>query len=736
MGAKSRGASARRVEAPAPAPATRLPVPVLSALFLAWLLVLAWQYRLKGVRLYPSAALDFARLLPAALAHMGGALALRLAGAAALWLLAAALGAGLLRLLRVKAPRAESLLLAAGLGMGLLPLLAFAAGLWSFRPELLRAATLGAAALALLSAPWWWKALPAESAPPVERPGALAQGAAAVTFAALLMGLLASLCPEIFYDSLVYHLALPKLWLLRGSIGATPHNIYSGLPLAGQTLYGLALALQDEKLASVLHWSFGLLTTAAVLLIGLRRLGAAAGAFAAFAFALCPAALYASWNAGVDLQSSLFCALSMLALLQGLERPEGERRGWALCAGFLAGSACGTKYNVLPVAGMLVLVHGWRARANGRGLRDTVFMALAAAGAFAPWLLKNMFFFGNPLYPFLAGVLGGRELIADPVAFLEASGSRDLVRTFTTTSGLKELLLQPWTTSVGTWPLGDWPGPVYILLLPLLLVVRPRRESERALLAAAVGGYLLWALSSRLVRYLLPAFPFLALCAALAVEHPSLPRWLRRVGWAAALYAGLFCLQAAYFQGGGIGQREYLTGMTPRAEYLKRQHPTYGLPYYAAAEFADRALPKDARVLVLGESRTYYLERDAVASTVFDHNPFWLAARESKDGADLLRRVRAMGVTHVLLSARQLLYRENSPGVFPREAVRSSAFAEFWARHLKPLFEEREDPGDNPRWLTVYEVVDAPNPDGAPTPNPALVLLKWLDSRASAVPGR
>ncbi|MBU0606556.1 MAG: AMP-binding protein, partial [Armatimonadetes bacterium] len=49
---------------------------------------------------------------------------------------------------------------------------------------------------------------------------------------------------------LVYHLALPKLFLLRGEIMATPGNVFSGTPLGLQSLYGLALALSGEGLAA------------------------------------------------------------------------------------------------------------------------------------------------------------------------------------------------------------------------------------------------------------------------------------------------------------------------------------------------------------------------------------------------------------------------------------------------------------------------------------------------------
>jgi hypothetical protein len=698
---------------------------------LAWTVLLGWVYRQKNVRFDPAIWRDFFSLVPEALSRFGGGLLLRLAWLAAFWLLASALGALLLRPLRLKTGKAEGLALAAGLGAGLLSIVLFGLGLVVFEPGVLKAGFILCAAAAALSAPWWWRSLPAEDFAPAGKHGPWGWAALVLIACAALMNFLAAMAPEVFYDSLVYHLALPELYLQRGRIGPVPHNIYSGLPLAAQALYGLALAVCDDRLASLLHASFGLWTAAAVWLIGRRHLGEEAGVFAAFAFYLCPAGLYASWGCGVDLASSFLCAAAMLALMRGLEeaRTHEDSQRWAACAGLLCGFAAGTKYNVLPVAALFVLLHAWRSLRLGRGLKGTALMSGCAAAAFSPWLLKNVLFFGNPLYPFLTGVFGGAEHIADWAGFLDASGSRNLGATLSNWAGWKEFLLQPWTTSTGDWPLGDWPGPVFILLLPLVVLIRLRAAPERVVVAAAGGGYLLWGLASRLVRYMLPSFPMLSLCAALTVRRGVLPGWARHLAWAAALYAGLFNFEAAYNQGSGIEQWRYLRGEIPKSDYLKTQRVTYGLPYYAAAEFINRKLPPKARVLLLGESRSFYIERDVIAATVFDYNPFWGAVRESKTPEELLSKVRAMGITHIFMSARQLMYREYARNVFPREEVRSPVFQMFWGKYLRLEFEERDDHGPNPRWLSVYRVLDSPNLPSAAPVNPAVTVLRFLENR-------
>jgi hypothetical protein len=721
----------RAVEIRAPDFAPRLPHVLSISIILCWLGLVAHGYG-HSLVLRREALGGLWGFFFGVWPQVGPALAARLPWLAALWLVAAALGMLWVKGLRLHAGRGETLLLAAGLGFGTLSLLLLGLGAARlYSSGILKALFLVFCGAALVGARWWWGWLPREAPGPRERLGPWEGAVLMILAAAVALEFCGALTPEIFYDSLVYHLALPKLYLLKGRLAPIPYNIFSGLPLGMQMLYGLALALSDEKLASLLHLSFGLATAAAIYCLGRRFFSRSTGVLAAFFFFVCPMTLYAGWGCGVDLGAGFFCIGALMAMLRDLfaadsQAAEAKRPLWPACAGLLLGFACGTKYNVLPLAAVLVGVYAWQNRRQGRPWRAVLVMCAAAAAVFSPWLVKNIVLFGGPLYPYLRGLFRDAGWIVDWQSFMSAAGSRSPAILLALT-GWKDLLLQPWTASVGSWPMGDWPGPVFVTLIPWLFLMRPGRPAARALLAAAAGSYLAWALATSLVRFLLPAFSLLALCAALAVENGAWPWWLRRLGWLAALYGGLFNVQVAFEHGWGMGQWQCLMGKVSRADYLKIQRPTYPLPYYAAAEFINRELPPTAKILVLGESRTYYIERDCIAATVYDRNPFWLAAEQARDGEDLLGRVRGLGLTHVFLSGDQLIFRKDSPGILPRETARRAAFREFWARHLKPLFEDQEG-GPNRHWLLVYEVVDRLDPGAAPTPNPVSEILDALES--------
>lgn len=699
-----------------------------------WLAGVAAAYAQKKLFFAAGDWSDMLATLGAAPAVMGGAFMKTLGLAALTWVGAAGWGCALRRRLAGLGPRcAECFVVNAALGLGTLSLaLLVMAGAGFYDPTSLRwlwgLGVMVGGGLCWMS---WYQARD-EAAPARGLSGGPLVWAvwALIAFAAA-GNLMAALAPEVFYDSLVYHLALPQLYLLRGGLSATPENVYSGLPLGVQMLYGMALSLSGDDLAAFLHALFGLGASLG-LYAGLKRLaGPRAGAMAALLFYLCPLVVYASWGCGVDLASAFYVTAAFCALTGAVGDAPDRAGGRSVLVGLLAGFAAGTKFNVIPVLGALWLGHVWLERQEGRGWRGPLIMAAAAAAATAPWFLKNAVLYGNPLYPFLHKVLGSLKP-ADWPGFLAAAGSRDLIWSLTTAAGLKDFLTLPARCTVGNWPLGDWPGPVMAALLPAALAVRwggSENPPAWRLTAALAGmGFASWWLASNLVRYLVPALPLLAAAIALAVERGAWPQGVRRAAWAAAFVGSLLAYQCAWRQGGGIGQWAYVRGRMSRHEYLTRQRVTYGLPYYAAAEWVNANLPPKAKVLLLGESRAYYLERDFIAATVFDHNPFWTAAAAAKDPAELRERLRALGVTHILLSARQLHFRRDAPPVLPRAVAGLPLVDVFIRGWVDVLWEERVDRGEDQRWLTVYKLRD----EAAASPvavNPIQVVLAALASQ-------
>ena len=99
------------------------------------------------------------------------------------------------------------------------------------------------------------------------RPGRLA---AVLTLLCLGLCAMEVFSPEIFYDSLVYHLALPQEYLRVGRLHAPDGIIYSHFPQNGEMLFTLALQLGSDLLAQMFVWLASALTVAWLLTFGRR----------------------------------------------------------------------------------------------------------------------------------------------------------------------------------------------------------------------------------------------------------------------------------------------------------------------------------------------------------------------------------------------------------------------------------------------------------------------------------
>ena len=66
-----------------------------------------------------------------------------------------------------------------------------------------------------------------------------------------------SLAPPLAFDSLVYHLTLPKIYLLEGRINYVPELIFWGMPQQQEMGQTFAMALGGTEAAIIFSWALG-----------------------------------------------------------------------------------------------------------------------------------------------------------------------------------------------------------------------------------------------------------------------------------------------------------------------------------------------------------------------------------------------------------------------------------------------------------------------------------------------
>ncbi|OGR73831.1 MAG: hypothetical protein A2179_01500 [Elusimicrobia bacterium GWC2_63_65] len=597
----------------------------------------------------------------------------------------------------------EDAALSAALGLGVIGHLVLglaAAGLLSKGPVRLLVAA--AFAVGVFSRRYFPE--PEAEAEPAFKPGLTDLLALALLAAALLLNLAGSLSPEIFYDSLVYHLAVPNFYAIKGRLADMPYNLYSNLFLLHGMLYSAGLLLKDEMVPKLINYAAGVLSLVAVIGVGRRHFSLRAGLWAGLIFYTVTHALMASWSAGTEWLLTLF---SISALAAALRHEPGSYR-FLLLAAFFSGCGMAVKTTGLFPAVGTGLVLLWRSRSDrGAALKAALVFAGVAALPVLPWLAKNWLYRGNPFFPFLTSVFGLSGADPDKLhAFMVETRQMGALE-------LKAWLLHPWNITMGALLNSNYFTPLFLALLPLLFLLQP--AGTVPFWIYFLCGWLLWSFASTMVRFLMPAYPAAALLIAAALDSRQ-HQALRKTLSVLVLFSCALCLYWAALMLYSQGRWRPVFGLIDKETYLSVTQPTYPYSHYKAIQFINNDLPAGAKTLIIGDARGAYFKKDFVVSSVFDKTPIVEYAAASASGEELYSRLKAEGVTHLLLNAAEGIRLGRAYNMFYWDARTSGVYDEFWDRHVVEVhaYEEVENGRPSNR-VAVYALADR-RPAGIPPP--------------------
>ena len=490
----------------------------------------------------------------------------------------------------------------------------------------------------------------------------------------LILMLIMAAVPPVSRDALTHHLALPKLWIDNGAIYETPDIIFSYYPMNLDLLYVIPLLAGNDILPKYIHMAFGLATAILVFLYLNARLARSYALTGFLLFLSLPVIVKLSITVYVDLGLIFFSTAALLLLLEW-QRGGGRSRYLLLGSAVSCGLALGTKYNALGVAILLGLMTPFvslqaRRLANDsdtvsvtrRALLDGLIFAGVAFIVFAPWMLRNLVWTGNPLYPLYDGLF-------NPHTPQETSSLHPLIiRKLVYGESLWETILIP--LRIFLQGQDDVPALFDGRLNPGLLIfplmnLWPRRGTshayrlEKQLLAVFAVVYILIVFFTRdmRIRYMVPAVPPLVILSVYGLHHffGQIDR-LSGNTLRGSLYAGgialiLGCLiwNGAYIEGlfNKVRPLAYLGGAQTREVYIESFRPEY-----PAIQYLNQSAKADNQVagVFLG-NRRYYFKKDPL---LFDWPAFKAKLEAAEDDADLAYDLRSQGITHLIIGGQRL----------------------------------------------------------------------------------
>ncbi len=260
-----------------------------------------------------------------------------------------------------------------------------------------------------------------------------------------LVMLVNALAPFINLDCETYHYLLVREWLECGRITIIPDNGYSYYPLALEMSVAAAFNRAGEmgpEAGNLCFWFMQILLMGWLLDFCAKRGHVRVGYL--LVTSVCGLFYWPviAYSGDVDGGVALFSLAGVLSYLEWLDRrgktieetPPPKKKWLAIfwrwrqagftqliLVGLFLGTSCASKYSALPVAGLVGAHLLWLLIADRAGRKRTwvVFLGfmIFLIIPMLPWYGRNLILTGNPMFPFLRGLLGGPEpAFADDVS--------------------------------------------------------------------------------------------------------------------------------------------------------------------------------------------------------------------------------------------------------------------------------------------------------------------------------
>ena len=228
---------------------------------------------------------------------------------------------------------------------------------------------------------------------------------------AVIFSVVGALAPSttVDWDSLAYHLAVPKLWLQMGKIESIPYIHHSNFPSAVDSLYLPGLAAGSQAGAKIVMPIFMVCGILSIFGLTRERHGKLAGWWAALAFATVPLVIWECGSAYIDVAHGLFAGLGFIFTCRAaFESDPKKAKTDTLLAVLGLALAAGSKYTGL----LFIFIAGFTAlvillRRKGGSVGPAFAIGLGAMLLASPWYVRNEIWKGNPVFPFFYSKFGG-----------------------------------------------------------------------------------------------------------------------------------------------------------------------------------------------------------------------------------------------------------------------------------------------------------------------------------------
>jgi hypothetical protein len=320
----------------------------------------------------------------------------------------------------------------------------------------------------------------------------------AILFVLVLINLIGVFGPETSFDSLWYHLTIPKIFILHHSVYFISGNLfyYSLMPKLTEMLYIIPLILGNEIGAKILQFIFGILILYVLYKISRFYLSHRLSLLSVIVFY---SNLVVSWltiSSYIDMTRTFY---EVIAFLYFLIYIKTSRNIYFYLSAVLLGFAICTKYfSIESIAIFCLLIFFIPRITFFEKVKKSFLFVLVSISVSLPWFLISFFYTKNPFYPLFTVISSSQYSLSflNPVSFIKY-----FINIFLFAS--------------------DPINPVYFIFLPIIILnFKKIFLKYRFVTVYSIGAIIVWYITPHDggSRFLIPFLPVLSVLALLSLS--------------------------------------------------------------------------------------------------------------------------------------------------------------------------------------------------------------------------
>ena len=480
-----------------------------------------------------------------------------------------------------------------------------------------------------------------------------------ITVLIVLLNLVWAIAPEVQYDPLNYHLAVPKLYLEHsGIIEVQFYQAYHVRLIA--MIFAACLAVCGPEAAKMWVFLMSTCSLAALYAVAKDSFNARVGIWAGALFMTTPLVSWLSGTADIDNVIAFFSLAALSAVVRWYKT---SITGWLYVAALLAGSAVGSKLNaalfILPISMVVAasLVFD-RSQPRRSQLKLLILCVVAFSVIAVPMYALMYSFTGNPIFPMYNGIFRSPKWEIDNALLNSAE--------FGLPKTILNLLRFPFRLTFDTVRFGEalprgGVGLNLMLGFPFAVFWFGRKRHAAHLLLIVVSTYLvLLFYLMQYARYYIVVLPLISI-VGVATVFEFLLGWQSTVARTCLMLAVVMQPIIMSIQFWNVPERfpvRVALGLESREAFLKR-----ALAGYSAAKYLNTVARQDETILGVDfENLRFYLRPQLeTLSITLKTNPL-RTAMNLGHGAELAARLNELHYGHLFVRRTKM---QDGPEIYP-----------------------------------------------------------------------